>query len=68
MPAEFTPLERIAKLETWCEERIRQDNLEHQKRQGSLNRRFIIIAALIGLFAVVGAAALSAWLISLLSN
>ncbi len=68
MRAELTPLERIAKLETWCEERIRQDNLEHHKRQGSLNRRIIVIAALIGLLAVLIGVVLSEWLLPLLSK
>lgn len=64
MPAELTELERIAKLETWREEHTRQQDLEGRNQRDSLNRRFVIIAALIGLIGVLGAALLSAWLVS----
>ena len=68
MPAELTPRERIAKLETWREEHTRQEDLEHHKQQSHLDRRIIVIAALIGLFGVLVGAALSAWLLTLLSK
>ncbi len=64
MPSELTPKERIAKLETWREEHTRQDDIEIHNKRGALNRKFIIIAALIGLVAVLAASVLSTWLVS----
>jgi len=68
MPAEYTQLERIAILETWREEHTRQQDHEHQRQLGLSTRRIVIIAASIGFAGAILGAALSAWLISLLSN
>lgn len=65
MPAELTPKERIAKLETWREEHTREQDREHNRQQGFSNRRVIIIAASIGFAGAILGGLLSAWLVSL---
>ena len=47
--------ERVASLETWRDEHKLQHDRELQKRESSITRRVILIAAIIGLVgAVIG--------------
>lgn len=53
MPGEPTIRERIAALEAWREEHKWQHEREAQKQESSATRRFMIIAALVGVGAAI---------------
>lgn len=52
MPGEPQLRERVAALEAWRTEHTRQHDRDDRRRESSVNRWFIVIAAVIG--AIVG--------------
>ena len=53
MPGQPSIEERVASLDTWRDEHKCQHLREEGKKEGSLNRKFIIIAAVIGVIGMV---------------